>query len=315
MRHYAQLTQHQRYQIEVGIARGCSNKEVAEDVGVHPSTVSRELRRNQSFESLWGYDARSAEHRTLQRRRRPQHQTDARILAEAIRLAEADWSPEQVAGRLRLEHGVTFSATACRSRAAPDARHAHLRHGKPYRQRGAHEKRGRIPNKTPIGARPDAANDRSEVGHWEGDTMIGKGHRGVLVTLTDRNSRLTLAAPAARKTKDAVGARLVEMLAEQRGAGRCRTLTLDNGMEFAGHEAVAEKTRAAVFFADPYASWQRGTNENGNGLLRECFPKQRPLAQVSQAEVKDAVDRLNHRPRKNSAGEPRSRSTTVLECR
>ena len=299
MRHYAQLTQEQRYTIEALLAAGWTYKAIAEHVGVHPSTITRELKRNPSFASLWHYCAKNAHNQAEARKRQPTLGTPTEVMAEAQRLAALDWSPEQVAGRLGLEKAITFSATACRTRAKSDPTQAHLRHGKPYRKRGAEEKRGRIPNRRPIGERPPEAALRTETGHWEGDTIIGKGHDGSIVTLTDMRSRLLLAAPVVRRTKELVGARVTAMLNEQRQDGRALTLTLDNGKEFAGHEAVAKAAKTDVYFADTHAPWQRGTNENTNGLLREYFPKGMALSQATQAEVDAAMERLNHRPRKS----------------
>ena len=298
MGHYAQLTQEQRYRIEALIASGHSNKEVAEDIGVHPSTISRELRRNLSWDSLWGYCAKGAGALGEGRKRRPETRTSAALLTEAERLAGLDWSPEQVSGRLRLERGVTFSSVACRARAKAAPEQAHLRHGKPYRRRGQKEKRGRIPNQKPITLRPAEAEGRSETGHWEGDTIHGRGGLGVLVTLVDRMSRLLLAAPSPNGAKTDVGAAMVALLAEQQAPdGACRTITLDNGKEFAGHEDVSARLDTPVCFAAPYASWQRGTNENTNGLLREYFPKTRPR-NATLEQVSEVAEHLNHRPRK-----------------
>lgn len=299
MRHYEQLTLEQRYRIGTLLAAGWTYKAIAKDLGVHPSSITRELKRNPHRASLWGCCAKNAHGKAEERRHRPKATTPTQVMAEAQRLAALGWSPEQVAGRMGLEKAITFSATACRDRAKSDPTQAHLRHGKPYRKRGTEERRGRIPNARPIGERPPVAALRVETGHWEGDTIIGKGQDGSIVTLTDMRSRLLLAAPAVRRTKALVGARVAEMLNGQRQDGRALTLTLDNGKEFAGHEDVAEATSTDVFFADTHAPWQRGTNENTNGLLREHFPKGMALGQVTQAQVDAAVERLNHRPRKS----------------
>ena len=132
MGHYAQLIQEQRYRIERGIAAGWSNKDIAEFVGVHPSTISRELKRNAAHGSLWGYCAEQAGESAERRRRRPETRTAPELIEESKRLASLGWSPEQVAGRMRQERGLTFSASACRERARSDSDQAHLRHGKSY---------------------------------------------------------------------------------------------------------------------------------------------------------------------------------------
>ena len=158
------------------------------------------------------------------------------------------------------------------------------------------ERRGTLKNCVRIDQRPKIVDKRSRIADWEGDTVIGCGHQGVLVTLVERKSRYTLAAPLPRRTSALVGQAMVDLLRPHKA--RCKTITLDNGKEFADHEFIAKGLQAKVYFAHPYCSWERGLNENHNGLLRQYFPKDMSLAGVQQSQVDAAVYALNHRPRK-----------------
>lgn len=158
------------------------------------------------------------------------------------------------------------------------------------------ERRGTLKNRTSIDLRPTVVDDRSRVAAWEGDTVIGKGHQGVLLTLVERRSRYTLARELSCREASVVGEAIIELLRPHKA--RCLTLTLDNGKEFANHEFIAQCLEADVYFAHPYHSWEHGLNESTNGLLRRYFPKKMNLLQVSRQQVEDAVYQRNHRPRK-----------------
>jgi IS30 family transposase len=158
------------------------------------------------------------------------------------------------------------------------------------------ERRGTLKNRVSIEQRPAVVDKRSRIGDWEGDTVIGKAHKGVLVTLVERKSRYTLACHLKSRHSALVSEAVIELLRPHKRY--CKTLTFDNGKEFADHEFMARCLGAKVYFAHPYCSWERGLNENHNGLLRQFFPKKSSLLKVTQDEVNDAVYNLNHRPRK-----------------
>lgn len=139
-------------------------------------------------------------------------------------------------------------------------------------------------------------NAKTRIGDWEGDTVVGKDHKGVLVTLVERKSRYTLSCPLPSKHSAGVTQAIVDLLRPHRRV--CKTLTFDNGKEFAEHEFIARCLSAKVYFAHPYCSWERGLNENTNGLLRQYFPKGTNLRNITQCQVDEAVYKLNHRPRK-----------------
>ena len=156
--------------------------------------------------------------------------------------------------------------------------------------------RGTIPNRRSIDLRSPAVELRTRVGHWEADTVISKDHKGVLVTLAERKSRFSLIRRVSSKHAQPVGNAVIELLRPHRK--HCHTLTFDNGKEFAQHEFMARCLQAKVYFAHPYCSWERGLNENMNGLIRQYFPKGTNFNNVSDDEVNDVVYKLNHRPRK-----------------
>ncbi len=151
-------------------------------------------------------------------------------------------------------------------------------------------------NQVSIDERPAVVNARERIGDWEGDTVIGNGHRGVLVTVVERTSKYTVLQSVQHKTAAVVRQAVVRGL--QPYKARVHTITYDNGLEFSEHVGIAQDLEAQIYFAHPYASWERGVNENTNGLIRQFFPKDRDLSQVTEAELQEVRDRLNHRPRK-----------------
>ena len=179
-------------------------------------------------------------------------------------------------------------------RLRPFLRVAWKKRRKPY---GKPSKRGQIPNRVGIEERPDIVAERSRLGDWEGDTVVGKGRSGYVVTNVDRASRYTVARKLERPTAEAVTAALHEAM-HRLPADRRRTQTFDNGREFAGHEKIARLLKLKVYFAHPYSSWERGTNENTNGLLRQYLPKSMSLSQLTDWQLESTIRELNNRPRK-----------------
>ncbi len=147
-----------------------------------------------------------------------------------------------------------------------------------------------------IDERPAIVDSRSRIGDWEGDTVVGKNHKGVLVTMVERKTGYTLIEGCNRKVADDVTSKIVKML--KPSEFKVHTITLDNGREFAGHKKLERRLHANIYFAHPYSSWERGTNENTNGLIRQYFPKDRILTDINKKEIKEALERLNNRPRK-----------------
>ena len=299
---YRQLTLSERYHISALLKQGLSQKEIAEEIGVSPSTISRELRRNGSEK---GYDAEHAQTQTFLRHRKKRKHTiwtpsAERYVREKLKL---DWSPEQISGRMKLERGYTIShETIYRyiyaNKHNGGRLYKHLRHkNKKYHKRGyTYDNRGILKNRTMIDKRPKIVEKKRRIGDWEIDTVIGKGHQGVLVTAVDRHSKFTLIAPASSKHAEVVSKTLLRLLEPVKPI--TKTITSDNGKEFAFHESIAEKLKAGFYFANPYHSWERGLNEHTNGLIRQYLPKERSFTDLTQKEVTMIQNRLNHRPRK-----------------
>lgn len=299
---YKHLTREERYQIYAlkrqNVSVGCIAAELQRD----RSTISREIKRNAGPNGYKPAAAHSGARARQCQRRNARHfsVSEWHHVDAYLRLY---LSPEQVSGRLRLEKAMCISAECIYQHAYQDKARGgdlscFLRCQKVRRKRYAsgQERRGTLRNRTCIEQRPAVVEQRSRIGDWEGDTVIGKGHQGVLVTLVERKSRYTLARALKSCHSDGVTQAVIELLRPHRA--QCKTLTFDNGKEFAEHEFIAQCLRAKVYFAHPYCSWERGLNENHNGLLRQFFPKDTNLLKVSNNAVNDALYRLNHRPRK-----------------
>ena len=195
-----------------------------------------------------------------------------------------------------VSHGSIYKRIYADKRAG-GALHTNLRCQKLRKKRyGGRERRGTIPNQVSIEQRPAIVDTRLRFGDWEGDLVIGAGHQQALVTLNERKSRYTLIGKVQRKTAQAVSDAIVSLLTPF--SHWVHTLTTDNGKEFAQHERIAKTIGTDFFFAHPYCSWERGANENMNGLIRQFFPKKMHFEKITEIDVMLATDNLNHRPRK-----------------
>jgi len=300
---YTHLTLEDRNYIEMRLQQKDSLNRIARELGRSQSTLSRELARNTGQR---GYRYQQADRKAKQRHaEKPKAIKLTTELAGSITsMLEQQWSPEQISGRLKQEGKVrvcheTIYQHILKDKQVGGKLYLHLRrHPKKYRKRygSTTGSRNGIPNRVDIAERPDVVNQRERLGDWEADTMIGKGHQGALVTLDERKSKLRLALPVANKTAEAVTSSIIALLSAFKGW--VHTLTFDNGKEFAKHELVAEALDCATYFAKPYHSWERGQNENANGLLRQYFPKAMGLLDVTTRQVLEAVHKLNNRPRK-----------------
>ncbi len=297
---YTQLTHEERYQIFALMKVGHNQTEIATALDRHKSTISREVYRNTG---LRGYRPKQA-----------QRLTDQRRVAKArprIRLAvwhfvkmqlRQDWSPEQISLWLKAEYGVSISHEwiyqfVLQDKAYGGDLYRHLRCQKQRRKRyGSYSRRGQLIDRTSIDDRPAVVDQRSRIGDWELDTIIGKGHQQAIVSLTERKSRYTLIQKVKRKTAECVSSAIINLLSPV--SDLVHTLTSDNGKEFAHHKHIANKLDAKFYFAHPYASWERGLNENTNGLIRQYFPKGRDFTTITQEEINQVMNRLNNRPRK-----------------
>ena len=297
MESYTQLTYQQRYHIYTFMKAGFCQSEIAREIGVHKSTVNREVRRNRGRK---GYRPKQAQQLATNRRDKAQPRITNRDWRMIEKLIYLDWSPEQISKYYQNEQELQISHEWIYQYIYRDKRGGgtlwkHLRCRKKRRKRyGSYEKRGQIPNRVWIDARPQAVEDRSRLGDWEADTIIGKGMKGAIVTLVDRKSRYLRMGLVARRTKEAVAEEIISLLADL----PVHTITCDNGKEFTDHERVAERLGTEVYFAHPYASWERGTNENTNGLIRQYIPKSTEFNKISNEGIQFVENRLNTRPRK-----------------
>src|ERR1700761_7856985 len=298
---YRQLTQDQRYQIYAFLKADFSQSHIARELGVDKSTICRELKRNRGRR---GYRPKQAQQLTDSRRQSKANAT--RISAETWQQVETDlrqdWSPEQISGTLKAQgqeapsHERIYQYVYADKRQGGDL-HQHLRCQKKRRKRyGKYDRRGQLPNRKSIDERPAIVADKARLGDWEADTIIGKNPQQAIVSLVERRSKLTRWAKGERNSEEAVKEAIVELLKPL--AESVHTITSDNGREFAGHEAIAEALSAEFYFAHPYRSWERGLNENTNGLVRQYFPKGSDLTQITDEQVQAVAARLNERPRK-----------------
>jgi len=238
----------------------------------------------------------------LERRQKAVPRITAEVWTIVERLLRQDWSPEQISGRLKKEQRICISHEwiyqyVLKDKQAGGDLYRHLRCQKKRRKRyGKYDRRGKLPNCRSIEERPVMVNARKRLGDWEADTIIGRQHKQAIVTLTERKSRLTFVSKVERRTAQAVRKQVCRMLLPVKN--KVHTLTSDHGKEFAEHEHIAQILELKFYFAHPYAAWERGTNENTNGLLRQYFPKKSDFQSVSKKELAQVMTRLNFRPRK-----------------
>lgn len=290
---YTHLTREERYQIYALKKAGHKQNEIAKVLKRSESTISRELTRNCGRR---GYRPKQAHSKSVERQA-----INARTIDDATwqfaqdRLME-QWSPEQISGHAAISPETVYQRVYANKRAG-GLLWKNLRCQKQRRKRyGKAERRGTIPNRLSIDDRPAIVETRSRIGDWEADTVIGKNHRQAIVSIVERKTGFTLIRKVERKTAQAVSQAMIKLLKPHRK--KVHTITSDNGKEFAGHEEIANKLKANFYFAHPYSSWERGTNENTNGLIRQYFPKNRDFTTITQQEIDMAMERLNNRPRK-----------------
>jgi len=307
---YTHLTPFEGYHVELRRQGGTSIRAIARELNRSPSTLSRELKRNANHQNK--YRAIPAQQRYTDVRKRSVRSTILPTRAPLRQYVSAklreQWSPEQIANALRrnfrrdatmrISHESIYAFVYADKRAKGDL-YKELRQGHRQRQRrgNAHQKRGLIPGRVSIDERPAAVDTRVRSGHWEGDTIHGAHHKGGVVTLVERKTRVLVAAPITDFKASTIN-QAIEAAFQDMPARLIRTLTLDNGKEFAEFKQLEELLQARIYFADPYSSWQRGTNENTNGLIRQYLPKRTDLRNLDNAYLQTIVQALNNRPRK-----------------
>ena len=303
MSKYRRITYEGRCQIYALNTRGASQESIAEILGVSQSAVSREICRNRGQR---GYRFKQAEAKAQARqaiRSKPRKLTAPVRRKIEVKLRQMRWSPEQVSGWLR-DQGIKLSHERIYQMIWQDKRDGGnlwrclRRRGKRYNKRaGKNAGRGLIPNKIDISERPAIVARKARLGDWEGDTVVSAGHNGGLLTLVERKSKLTKISKLRRSTARATQRATVRRLKPINNF--VHTITFDNGKEFAAHQDIAHALKARIFFATPYHAWERGLNENTNGLIRDFFPKGTDFSTISNAEVTKVERLLNARPRKS----------------
>jgi transposase, IS30 family len=298
---YKHLTLNERYHIYDQKNAGFSLAAIGREMGRHPTTINRELKRNTGARN---YRPNQAHEFSLARRSACSNAP--RISTETWQTVEdhlaLSWSPEQICGHLKVNDLPSVSHERIYQYIYADKKaggklHLTLRAQKRYRKRtGGRDRRGSIPNQISIDLRPDIVAARGRFGDWEGDLVMGANHQHALVTLNERVSRYSLIGFVPSKCADVVANKIITMV--KPFLSSIKTLTTDNGKEFAQHERITKALGAQHYFAHPYCSWERGANENMNGLIREFFPKGTSFANITIEQIQAAMDKLNHRPRK-----------------
>lgn len=300
---YEQLTIEKRYQIYAYSKANWSQKDMATELKVHRTTIYREKKRNKGQR---GYRPQQANLMSQERKQTAKKGVKMTpylkfMVAQKIR---DEWSPEQISGYFKKSKNLNISHQAIydfvrEDRLKNGTLYKHLRQSnkKKKKQYGSIDVRGQIKNRTMIDERPSIVDAKLRIGDWEADTVIGKNHKGVLVTMVERKSKFIVACPVSNKSETAVTNAMIKSLNQHRK--NVHTITVDNGKEFAGHEKIAKKLGAKIYFAHPYSSWERGLNENSNGLLRQYFPKKTDLRSVNVADMNLVLEKINNRPRKS----------------
>ena len=299
---YKQLTIEQSIEIYILLKAGLNRTKIAKLIGVSKSTVSREIGRNTGAK---GYRPKQANQRALDRRQNADKHvrfTD-KVKADVKKYLKQDWSPEQISGWLEKNNKPAVSHETIYQFVIDDQKdgdelYKHLRLGRKKRRKRikSNDRRGQIPNRVSIDERPAVVDNKERVGDWEIDTVVGKNHRGALVTAVERKTKFSCIRHVPKKEAALVAGALIEMLSPFKEL--VHTITADNGKEFSEHENIAAALEAQFYFAHPCSSWERGLNENTNGLIRQYFPKKTSLVFIDEQDVVAVQNKLNDRPRK-----------------
>ena len=296
---YKQLTSEQRYAIYLGVQKGISKSEIAKSINVNRSTIYRELERNKNKRG--GYSWKLAQEMADERKERlPGNKAKPEwIKQKVIRLIREDWSPKQISGHLLKSEQISISHETIYTWIRDDKKaggnlYKHCRHKLKHRKRVVGAAKN-IPNRTSISERPQEANG-SRFGDFEMDTIVGDDQKEAILTLTERKTNFIMieSLPKGKDSKE-VAKKVVAMLLPYEDI--LKTITTDNGSEFAAHEQITKRLKVPVYFTDPYSSWQKGAVENANKLIRQYIPKKAKLSDYSMEEIKKIQYKLNERPR------------------
>lgn len=300
---YHQITREERYTISALRKQGHSTRTIADNLGRHHSTIYREIERNRCNDGHYRpskADTRTQTRRSVSRRNQHFSEEDFRLVDDHLR---KQWSPEQISGYFKAHEILAISHETIyqhvwQDKAEGGDLYTHLRGASKRRRKryGAYDSRGRLAGKRPLSERSQEANERTEFGHWEIDLMHGRGSKDCVVTLVERKTRYTLVGKLESKTKEQTNLRTIKLIKPISEA--FKTITADNGTEFHGFSKIEKTCDLEFYFATPYHSWERGTNENTNGLIRQYLPKKESMESVTQATCNSIAKILNSRPRK-----------------
>jgi IS30 family transposase len=300
---YCQITSEERYTISTLRKQGYSTARIAEYLGRHPSLIYREIKRNRCNDGHYRpfkASSRTRNRRSISRRNIQLSSIDFKIVAGLLKLK---WSPEQISGYLKKEDVFSISHETIYRYIWADKKkggtlYTHLR-GSPKKRRkryGAYDSRGRLATKRHISERPEYIENRKDFGHWEIDSVMGKGSKDCIVTLVERKSGYVQIGKLKDHTKNELNKRSLTLIRQL--LPYYETITADNGTEFHGYKEIEKKTGVTFYFATPYHSWERGTSENTNGLIRQYVPRGTSMAKLTQRQCHTIADKLNRRPRK-----------------
>ena len=299
---YTQLTQDERYPIQY-LSSHCTIIEIAKQLNRHKSTISREIRRYRTQGQQYSAEQAQRQSRLTKQRRRKPYRLHPQLIQHIDTLIRRKLSPEPVCAYLRKHHQITLHHSTVYRHLRQDKSNGgtlwqHLRIcSKAYRKRyGSTSTRGKVPDRVGIENRPAVVDQKSRIGDWEADTIVGKDQKSALLTLVERTTRYTIICKLKNlKAKDTARAAIRALKAHK---DRVHTITMDNGKEFYQHTKIAKALAAETYFCRPYHSWEKGLNENTNRLIRQYFPKQTDFRNISVREIRRVQDELNHRPRK-----------------
>ena len=292
---YKHLSQVERYQIYALMKAGHDQTQIAKLLDRHKSTISREISRNRG---LKGYRAKKVCATAAKRSEKSRNAATMLpwVDEQAACLLKLQWSPDHIAGKLPVSHETLYQHVySDKARGGTLWKNLRCQKQKRKRYAGGRDRRGQIPHRRPLSDRPVHIELRKQVGHWECDTVIGANHKGAIVTMVERKSGFSVIVKVSQKTSELVSRAIIEGLRPY--MVRVITLTYDNGKEFAGHIQIDQALNSTSYFARPFASWERSSNENFNGLLRQYVPKKRSLNTVTEDEITMIQNRLNNRPR------------------
>jgi IS30 family transposase len=299
MSHYSHLTEEERHQISALLRNETPIAQIARTINRHSSSVYREIQRNKGKR---GYQPKQANNKAIVRKASNQAKLTDFCWAYVTHLLEKYWSAEQIVGRLRqlgwddVPSPESIYQYIYRDKHKGGRLFTFLRCQKKHRKRygKSQNRRGQIPDRKDISERPAIIEQRIRLGDFEGDTVVGKGHKGVLLTFVDRTTRLTKMRSLPNRKADLISQHSIDLLKNI----EIKSITFDNGKEFSHHHRIEDALQTSIYFARPYHSWERGTNENTNGLIRQFFGKEMRLDNLDPTDVQWVEDLLNNRPRK-----------------